>query len=295
MAGRFKAGDIFDLPFPKAVFQINAGNVEPILDLRDRVAPMPRDGSALADAYLLHMRNEPEIAADLDEHPRAIGSLKFGVRHCMKPPKWSGPKEPRRRRVSHSDWMADVRPPSASRRVLQYAPPPTAPEELYWRAVRSHRLAFARFCFFEQLRDGRLLATGIPEDLRHDATRKAIPSIWWTWDVGIKIRAGQIFERAADGDGWVRAWREVRVSRAKLPARARGSKGGRPSSKDLILEEFDRRKSAGTVQPTLSAEANDLSIWLANHHPDAPGALPKTIEGHIRSIFNAYWQSVSSP
>jgi hypothetical protein len=48
------------------------------------------------------------------------------------------------------------------------------------------------------------------------------------------------------------------------------STGGRPTSRDLVRAEARRRLAAGTVPALLKEFGNELSIWLAENHPDAP-------------------------
>jgi prophage regulatory protein len=45
---------------------------------------------------------------------------------------------------------------------------------------------------------------------------------------------------------------------------------GRPSSMHLILNEFERRRAAGSCENSRSAEAERLAAWLKETHPDNP-------------------------
>ncbi|SDG17402.1 hypothetical protein SAMN05660686_03612 [Thalassobaculum litoreum DSM 18839] len=276
---------------PKALAQMEQNNVEPVLKIRDRLPRMPSEGCSFKDAYLLYMRSYPEIAAYLDEDASAIGKLKFSAKHCQHRPKWPGISVQQNGRIFRSTWMADTLGRRPGPR-----PRPTTPTEIRFKnAERQYRLSYARFRFFELLRQGELRATGIREDMRYEAKRVAIPEKWWFWDIGVDIQGGEIHERTADGKEYTRAWRGVWVERAiEQPKRDRG-RAGRPSSKPLVVAEFERRVATGVVLDTLSEETHALATWLANQHPDAAQAQAKTIEGHIRSAYKAYWAKKSAP
>lgn len=70
-----------------------------------------------------------------------------------------------------------------------------------------------------------------------------------------------------------------------LPAPMGSGLPGRPTSRHLIETEFERRKEGGTLAPSLNKEAKALSVWLADTHPKAPRASPKTIANHIREAW----------
>jgi hypothetical protein len=63
---------------------------------------------------------------------------------------------------------------------------------------------------------------------------------------------------------------------------------GRPSSIDnLVRPELERRKAAGETLPTIKAEAEALSKWLANNHSGHPQVRPRPLENSLRSELRA--------
>lgn len=60
---------------------------------------------------------------------------------------------------------------------------------------------------------------------------------------------------------------------------------GRPSSMHLILNEFERRRAAGSCENSRSAEAERLAAWLKETHPDNPRATAKTIRNALPADF----------
>jgi hypothetical protein len=62
---------------------------------------------------------------------------------------------------------------------------------------------------------------------------------------------------------------------------------GRPSSRHLVEEEFQRRNSNNETLPTLNAEAEALSGWLVLKHPGLAPMAPKTVANCIRAEYQA--------
>jgi hypothetical protein len=60
---------------------------------------------------------------------------------------------------------------------------------------------------------------------------------------------------------------------------------GRPTSMNLITQEFHRRYEVGAAADTIAQEAADLAEWLALTHPSAPPATRKTISNRLRTTF----------
>ncbi|UUX50890.1 hypothetical protein NUH88_04130 [Nisaea acidiphila] len=288
-SGRFKTGDVFEMPFAKALLQMQLGKVEPVIEISDRRATVPEAGCTLEEAYRGHMRSYPEIAEAIDTTARTVGGLKFGLRYCRHLPKWPKLKPPTSKGPSEWDWREAARNgesyPKMRRRLGQAIP---SLEVQFEDAMHEYRLQHARHRFFKLLSDDGLRAEGIPEDKRYEATTIAIPSQWWSWDIAVNIKKGEIHEILSDGKGTKRAWVAVQIF-PPIKRRQTGRKqGGRPSSKTLIMKQFERRKSEGKVLPTLSEEAEELESWLANHHPDEPQATAKTIAAHIRAAYRAF-------
>jgi hypothetical protein len=61
--------------------------------------------------------------------------------------------------------------------------------------------------------------------------------------------------------------------------------GGRPSSKNLVRAEAERRLAAGVASKGL---ADQLSRWLDAHHLEAPSMEPRTVQRHIRDIIQKF-------
>jgi hypothetical protein len=77
----------------------------------------------------------------------------------------------------------------------------------------------------------------------------------------------------------------------------RANLGGRPTDRDLLLEEAGwRLRHPETLPPTLAAFAGELRNWLevhGVHRAKKTGEVMKaeTIEGHVRSLWNRYRQN----
>jgi hypothetical protein len=74
-------------------------------------------------------------------------------------------------------------------------------------------------------------------------------------------------------------WRHVKVwRRYDKPV-------GRPSSRDPIRVEAQRRLDTGEVPATLKEFGNKLSVWLENH-PDAPQMSGERVEKCVRDLWH---------
>jgi hypothetical protein len=59
---------------------------------------------------------------------------------------------------------------------------------------------------------------------------------------------------------------------------------GRPSSKDLVRQEAQRRCEAGEIEPTLKTFAAGLEDWLKKEHPDQPSLCADRIAREVSDI-----------
>jgi len=85
-------------------------------------------------------------------------------------------------------------------------------------------------------------------------------------------------DESGDAGGPQAAPKEPPVYRTELP--------GRPSIKNLVWREFERRARDGQMQGTVTAESRALAEWASANHPDAPSLpTPRTIENQIRTKF----------
>jgi hypothetical protein len=89
-------------------------------------------------------------------------------------------------------------------------------------------------------------------------------------------------------------WRIVCDRRKVLPRKNAGTEPyrtgapGRPTSRQLIEGEFDRRVAAGDLLSTLAAEAQHLERWLRSDHPGTPSMTAHTIENTIRDKYRRH-------
>jgi hypothetical protein len=74
-------------------------------------------------------------------------------------------------------------------------------------------------------------------------------------------------------------------------ARYRTGAPGRPGSMHLIWHEYERRKHAGLLEPSLAAEARYLAEWLKRAHREAAPNKPRSIENRIRDDYRKYRQT----
>jgi hypothetical protein len=69
------------------------------------------------------------------------------------------------------------------------------------------------------------------------------------------------------------------------PEPARTGAPGRPTSMQLILDEFERRIEAGNVTTGVASQASELRHWIVTTHPYEPHPTAKTIENRIRERY----------
>jgi hypothetical protein len=62
---------------------------------------------------------------------------------------------------------------------------------------------------------------------------------------------------------------------------------GRPTSMQLVKQEFEARYERGDVSATISLEADALAEWLLKSHPGAPSLKPKTIKNQLAQLFRS--------
>jgi hypothetical protein len=173
---------------------------------------------------------------------------------------------------------------------------------LYWN-FQSGRLPIDQL--LGGLQEGRIPATGrrvVYEANRPPklGDREPIPALAWLDLIIIACDyTGElhVYEwDAHDGVHGLLAWRDVRIKRedaltylgfpssTQQPAVRR--RPGRPTSKDLYLQELEARIKAGEVAPSLQAEATYLKNWLEKNHPNARRSALSTIRNNIRKRYN---------
>jgi hypothetical protein len=71
---------------------------------------------------------------------------------------------------------------------------------------------------------------------------------------------------------------------------------GRPSSKDLIRREAQRRVEAGALPrlPQLNRFGRALSVWLHETYPDLPQMMPRAVENIVRDIWRQRQKTFNS-
>ena len=77
-------------------------------------------------------------------------------------------------------------------------------------------------------------------------------------------------------------------SNEPLPFIYRTGVAGRPTSRDLVKPEMQRRAEEGKLSSTLAAEVRALLDWLQREHPDAPrlsqSAAQNALRDHYREL-----------
>lgn len=70
---------------------------------------------------------------------------------------------------------------------------------------------------------------------------------------------------------------------------------GRPTMRDVVIAEFQKRSAEGLSEGTISAEARAIhnALMDANAGSDIPQ--PKTIQSHIRRLFNGTVDLLAAP
>ena len=69
---------------------------------------------------------------------------------------------------------------------------------------------------------------------------------------------------------------------------------GRPTSRDLALQEMNRRASDGNLCKTLAAEVRALRDYLQTFHPSAPQPKQKSLENSLREQHRRLSQTASN-
>jgi len=86
------------------------------------------------------------------------------------------------------------------------------------------------------------------------------------------------------------------VNNAKLSTDFHGTgAAGRPTSRDLALQEMNRRASEGKLCETLAAEVEELRYYLHTFHPSAPQPKQKSLENSLRDKFRELKRADSKP
>jgi hypothetical protein len=86
-------------------------------------------------------------------------------------------------------------------------------------------------------------------------------------------------------------WQNVRNRRAILSKRSphrdhyRTGVPGKPTSRQLVQGELERRAATRQLEGTLRAEAEYLEKWLRATHKDAPPMTARTIENALRNLY----------
>lgn len=138
--------------------------------------------------------------------------------------------------------------------------------------------------------EGKLVASGYDTRSPADAKPVAISPDRW------RVMTPDFQKSSAEGSGvslfGIRVFRnaaalnshllQVDLYRSGLP--------GRPTVKQLIIAEFDRRMSSGQALGSLPAEARELSDWAFTNHPQAPAPSPRTIENQIRERHRRFFR-----
>ncbi len=64
---------------------------------------------------------------------------------------------------------------------------------------------------------------------------------------------------------------------------------GRPTGKQVVLIEAQRRRESGEVLHSVKKESEVLAKWYTEGYPDGPTMKPGTIENAIRGGHNSFW------
>jgi hypothetical protein len=176
-----------------------------------------------------------------------------------------------------------------------------------WRAVQQGSTALC-----DALAQGKLVAQGGRATwVRRQRTQsvfEAIPASFFSDPAAtINLASWAVFDSAKLG--WeeyqlarqreAQEWAHVMLPadfRSHLPgasvaepedekARYRTGVQGRPSSRQYVEAEFERRREANLASPSLGQEAAYLTQWLAETHPQAPRMKARGIENAIREIY----------
>ena len=160
-----------------------------------------------------------------------------------------------------------------------------------------HRWVILRTGFHTRLQSGELVATGYVKPVKHDDRRIVIdPDMWGFLEPDFRDSTAsgggmEIIHVAVHPPGSEASAISGELAAsdtAVSPDRYRTGFPGRPTIKDFILAEFQRRAEAGEVERTLAAEARVLQKWAKQEYPEAPALAPRTIENQIRAEYRHY-------
>ncbi len=79
------------------------------------------------------------------------------------------------------------------------------------------------------------------------------------------------------------------------PEPARAALVGRPTMRDIVIAEFQRRSAEGLSEGTISAEARAIHNALMDADAGSDIPQPKTIQSHIRRLFNGTIDLLAAP
>ena len=163
-----------------------------------------------------------------------------------------------------------------------------------YQKSKNPRIAAIEQMLVSEIRAGRL---------RADSTQNALSSIG---DYSRSLVSREALKELADRKGLTPKFlftsarqpsSEVHAGAEMEAARdphSSGFPGRPPKAKHLIEQEFQRRRDAGEVCSTLTAEACALLEWLKGEHPSAPPPTIKTIKNNLRDQYREYEQKQCS-
>lgn len=141
----------------------------------------------------------------------------------------------------------------------------------------------------ERLVAGEL--TGLVQDDPPFGPWRAIPSLSWRSLEPVDIEAGHF--RA--GNTQLRSVQVVEGQDEPPVEIVSSGSAGRPTSRQLYMAEFRRRRDAGIAEPTVKGEAMHLESYMKQRFPSAPGSDSKTIENNIRDEHRKWRASLAAP
>lgn len=296
------------LSLREAAYEVAAKRAEPVVLIPEYLPDLPVAGVSLAEAFHLFVIEHPKVIKYVGSPaPRS----RFPTRPYLDPPIWhnlqsykklrsaaglGGVRKRRSRGFVRSTLYDPVDPVTV--RVVA-GPNGQAAINALKNCVREFVIASAFHDFLARLLSGTVNSSGVSEADLETLKQKDIPGGWWSRNVIVRLKEGELWERTEGKAGTeIRRWSDIRVRPGDTPALeasqpksgvTRSTKPGRPSIMKWILIEFERRIVDKRINKKgLRSEARELAAWHAEAHTNAAQPAVGTIENKIGK---RYWEA----
>lgn len=291
----WREGDVISLSQDRGIHLLQAGSVEPVVDLEPFRPPLDSNGLTLWEAYLLHVRGFPSLKPLLYEDHLKLQRGRLRVRKYVRRPEWPGlpAAQSERLRRPHSSYVRRGLFSDDAVSVRLSAQDPwsrSGPslEERYQQASRNYLRHAAIHFFFERLANEELDAVGVSENDLDTLKKTRISAGWWRRDIMIDLGRDEIREfLEANQTQWTRRYSEVRI----LPPTASKERRrrGRRSRREEMAKAFHELLANESL--ARSDLTNKKGVWsrvlrYLGYSEEASGCSYNTFVKHIGPLID---------